>query len=129
MQDREPDHIFTLVADYDIVIRHFTVGRVAGLLKIYIERVGFSVIGHPYRVLRRPIYGRNQLQVLLDVSYGHSRLLFPSDRVLPHSSILRDGMNAWPSASDSGAENFVQPFDHLRQLFNARFTEAVTDSF
>ncbi len=51
-----------------------------GFFIIYVQRVGLGVVRQPNGMLRRPVDGWNQLQIFLNVCYGHSCLRFSRDR-------------------------------------------------
>ena len=76
MQDGQADDFISFIPDNYIFIGQLAVGRMARLFEIDVEGVGLGVVRRPEVALGRLLDRRDQLQVILDVRYGHS-CLFP----------------------------------------------------
>ena len=80
VQNSKADNLLTIITNDYILIRHFAVRGITGLLEIHIQRVRLCIIGQSDRMLRRLIDGRNQLQIFLKINYGHNCFLFAKER-------------------------------------------------
>jgi hypothetical protein len=61
VQHGKTDDFITLIADDQIVIGHFTIRSMTGLLLIDVQCVGFGIVCQAYGMLRRLINSGNEL--------------------------------------------------------------------
>ena len=81
MQYSKTDNLITLIADDHIFVGHLAVGGMTRFFVVDIQCVGLSVVRQSDGVLRSSIDGWNQFQILLNIRYGHTCLLFSKDRM------------------------------------------------